>query len=532
MTGPLSRRSFLLVSAGGLLAACSKGSSTAPPTTTAAVGTAPLDTTPASLPPAPSITADPFTLGVASGDPTADSVILWTRLTPDPASPAGGLGPEPVTIGWQVGADDTLSEVVASGEAVADAAFGHSVHVELQGLDPARTYWYRFFVGDYESEIGRTRTAPAPDEMASRLVLAQISCQRWSEGYWTAFDDLATHDLDLVLHCGDYIYERNFDGVRPLELPEPTDLDGYRLVYATYKHDPSLRAAHAVAPWVVTWDDHEVENNYQGDTPTENSDTPDREGFLARRAAAYQAWWEHMPVRLPAPTGASWPIHRAVDYGRLMSLSVLDTRQYRTNQACSPSDIGPRCDGAEADDYTVLGAEQEAWLSTRFDEADARYTVLLQQIVMQQWRFLPGDTLWNLDQWDGYPAARRRLLGDLQRSQARNPIVLTGDVHSSWVGSLVSDFDDPDAAVIGTEFVGTSVSSEGDLIKEVIPVVTPQSPHIAWAQAEHRGWTRHDVTPQEWRAEFREVADALVEGSPVEVSTTWVVPDGGVVTQV
>jgi alkaline phosphatase D len=526
----LSRRSFLVVSAGGLLAACSGGSTSAPPVTTASVSTSSTTTTSSTLPPSPVFAADPFSLGIASGDPAADSVVLWTRLAPRPLDPDGGMSPEPVTIGWQVAADDGMSEIIASGEAVADPAFGHSVHVDLRDLEPARTYWYRFFVGDFETEIGRTRTTPAPGSLANELVLGHVSCQRFSQGHWTAFDDLAAHDLDAVLHSGDYIYETNSADVRELDLPEPVDLAGYRRVYGGYKREPELRAAHRVAPWIITWDDHEVENNYQGDVPEEGSDTPDRAQFLARRADAYQAWWEHMPVRLSAPTGPDWSMHRGVDFGELLSLSVLDTRQYRSDQACSPTDIGPRCEDAFDPEFTVLGADQENWLRQRLAGSDARFTVLLQQVVMQQWRFLPGDRVWNLDQWDGYPAARQRLFDDLRATESSNPVVLTGDVHSSWVGNLAMDFDDADSEVVGTEFVGTSVSSDGDLLEDIIPAVLAQNPHLRWAQATKRGWTRHVVTPDEWRAEYREVADARVEGSAVEVGTTWVIPDGDRVT--
>ncbi|MEM7143448.1 MAG: alkaline phosphatase D family protein [Actinomycetota bacterium] len=529
-----TRRTMLVATAGGVLVACSNDSTSAPPVTTASTSTTSTtstSTTASTLPPGPSFAVDPFSLGVASGDPASESVVLWTRLAPAPLDPGGGMAPEPVTVGWQVGADENMAEIVASGEAVADPAFAHSVHVVLEGLEPARTYWYRFFVGDWETEIARTRTTPAPDALADRLAIGHVSCQRFSSGYWTALDDLATHDLDAVVHCGDYIYENNGTDVRSLELPEPTEVDGYRAIYAGYKADPSLRAAHAVAPWILTWDDHEVENNYQGDVAQNGSETPDEASFLARRAAAYQAWWEHMPVRLAAPTGPRWPIHRGVDFGRLLSMSVLDTRQYRTDQVCAERDVGPRCDGSDGPDFTVLGTEQEAWLSGRLRGSDAVYNTMVQQIVMQQWRFLPGDAAWNLDQWDGYPAARDRLFDDLRRPDVRNPVVLTGDVHSSWVGSLASDFDDETAEVFGTEFVGTSVSSDGGALEPILPAVLAQNPHIEWAQATKRGWTHHEITPTEWRADYREVDDATVEASPVAVATSWVLPDGGTVEQ-
>ena len=532
MRRQITRRSFLVGTAGGLIVACSDSGTSAPPVTTALLGTSTTTTTASTLPPGPSFTSNPFSLGVASGDPAADSVMLWTRLAPDPTAPTGGMDPEPVTVGWQVGTDEDMADIVASGEAVADPGFGHSVHVELGDLEPARTYWYRFFVGDHESEIARTRTTPAPSSMATQLVFGHVSCQNYNQGYWTAYDDLATADLDAVLHCGDYIYERNSPDVRDLTLPEPTDLAGYRELYAAYKSDPTLRAAHAIAPWIVTWDDHEVENNYQGDFPSEGTDTPDPQDFLDRRAAAYQAWWENMPVRLPSPTGPSWMMHRGrrLRSARLACRCSTPASTARISTA-NPATSAPVATTAFDADFTVLGTEQETWLRNRLGESDARYTLLQQGVVMQQWRFLPGDTAWNLDQWDGYPAARQRLFDDIRAAESQNPIVLTGDVHSSWVGSLAVDFDDPDSEIIGTEFVGTSISSTGEQLEPLIPVVLDQSPHVEWAQAQNRGWTRHTVTPDRWEAEYREVEDVTVADAPVTTSTRWVVPDGGTVTE-
>jgi phosphodiesterase/alkaline phosphatase D-like protein len=297
---------------------------------------------------------------------------------------------------------------LVTGEAVADPQFEHSVHVELGDLEPARTYWYRFFVRDHESEIARTRTTPAPPSMASRLVFGHVSCQNYNAGHWTAFEDLATADLDAVIHCGDYIYERNSPDVRNLDLPEPTDITGYRSVYAAYKSDPALRAAHSIAPWIATWDDHQVENNYQGDFPAEGSDTP---------------------------------IGRTSSTAGGLSGGV---GEHARAAACADA-FDP--------DFTALGEPQETRLRNRLAAADARYTLLQQGVVMQQWRFLPGDAAWNLDQWDGYPAARPRLFDDLRAT--------------------------------------------GSQLEPIIPAVVAQNPHIEWAQAGHRGWTLHVVTPNQ-----------------------------------
>lgn len=466
----------------------------------------------------------PFTLGVASGDPLPHAVVLWTRLAPDPDDPTGGMGRSDVTVRWEVATDERMRTIVRSGRAVARAGHGHSVHVDVRGLDAARTYWYRFRARGHATEPARTRTAPAAHATPKRLSFAQVSCQRIDSGYYTAYADLAQHHFDAVIHLGDYIYESSGGPVRAFAAPEPVDLSGYRLRYAHYKQDLDLQAAHAVAPWIVTWDDHEVENNYTGDAPEAGSNTPDRTSFLTRRAAAYRAWWEHQPVRLTAPTGPNLRIFRQIQFGKLADLHVLDTRQYRTDQSCNGGgDIGPRCDGSDGQAFTVLGRRQERWLGSGLRASTARWNVLANQIVLQQWRFAPGNTIWNLDQWDGYPGAREKILDAFRDSRA-TPIVLTGDVHSSWVGNLATDLDDPESKLLGAEFVGPGISSTPSaLLASTVPAVVENSPHIQWVEATKCGWVRHQVTPDEWHAEYRLVDNALVEGSVVRRATRWTV---------
>ncbi|HEX6312700.1 MAG TPA: alkaline phosphatase D family protein, partial [Acidimicrobiia bacterium] len=481
----------------------------------------------------PNLASDPFTLGVASGDPLDDAIVLWTRLAPDPLAPDGGMTNGDVDVEWEL-LDGERTRVVASGTAVAAAELGHSVHVDARGLDPDRPYRYRFMVGDYETPIAHTRTAPAPDA-GRRLRMGHVSCQMFEEGYYTAYADIAAdEDLDLVAHCGDYIYESPTGGeVRTDPLPEAVTIDDYRARYALYRSDADLRAAHARCPWVITWDDHEVENNYHGDTPEDGSTTPGPADFAARRAAAYQAWWEHMPVRFDPPGGPDLRIHRRVRWGRLADLLVLDTRQYRTDQVCAEgSDIGPRCDAAFTDDFTMLGAEQERWLDRQLPKVAGNWTVLVQGIAVMQWRFAPGNAVWNLDGWDGYPAARDRLMASLLDTRAPNPVVLTGDVHSSWVGALQENFDDPSAQPLGTEHIAPGVTSPpSGLLRDALPAVLENSPHIRWAEADHTGWVRHDVTPGEWRTEYRLVDDVTVPGSAVTVASRWLTPDGGAVAE-
>jgi len=471
-------------------------------------------------------TAYPFTLGVASGDPLSDRVILWTRLAPDPLA-GGGMPSSPVKVRWQVASDERMRKIVRSGTATARPEHAHSVHVDAGGLDPARPYWYRFVVGDHETEIARTRTAPAADALAKRIRMAHVSCQRYDSGYYTAYADLATHDLDLVVHVGDYIYETSGGPVRDPGLPVVVSLEDYRNRYALYKGDEHLRAAHSIAPFVVTWDDHEVENNYTSEFAQPGSPTPDAASFLARRAEAYQAWWEHQPVRLPAPDGPDYPIFRRVPLGRLATVHVLDTRQYRTDQACGTNDIGPRCDVAFDPETTVLGAEQERWIAKGL-RGERRWNVLANQVVMQQWRFAPGNEVWNLDQWDGYPVARDRMFTAMGARGVGDNVVLTGDVHSSWVGTLAEDLDDPASTPLGVEFVGPGISSvPSSALVSIETAIHENSPHLRWSEATRTGWVRHDVTPDAWHAEYRLVDDARTEGSPVTSASSWAIEPGG-----
>jgi alkaline phosphatase D len=284
---------------------------------------------------------------------------------------------------------------------------------------------------------------------------------------------------------------------------------------------------------VVTWDDHEVEDDYAGTSPKASSTTPDPGDFAARRGAAYQAWWENMPVRFDPLDGSELRIHRRVRWGRLADFVVLDTRQYRSAQRC-PQDaltlLGPQCDAALTDDYTMLGTAQERWLDKQLEEVDAAWTVLVQGIPVMQMRIAPGNVSWNLDGWDGYPVARDRFLAALRESEAPNPVVLTGDVHSSWVGALAADFDDPASPPLGTEHVCPAVSS-GPRFLRLAGALLDNGPHIRWGEAEHRGWVRHDVTTDEWRTEYRFVDDAAVPGSAVTTATRWVTPAGGSVME-
>jgi alkaline phosphatase D len=467
--------------------------------------------------------ASPFTLGVASGDPWADGFVLWTRLAPDPLN-GGGVPREPVEVIWEIAADDRMSDIVRRGRAAALPEWAHSVHVEAAGLQPDRVYWYRFRAGGHESPIGRSRTLPRASADVARLRVAFASCQQYEMGYFTALRHLAGEDVDLVLHLGDYIYEgaSQQNRIRRHHGPEIKTLDDYRTRYAQYRTDPDLQAAHAAHPFVVTWDDHEVDNNYAG----ELSEAQDPIlGFLRRRAAAYQAYYEHMPLRRTSlPRGASSRIYRGFAYGTLAAFSVLDTRQYRTNQPCGDG-AKPLCPDVFSSDATMLGAEQERWLFARLTRATARWNVLPQQVMVAPVDRGPGaEQRFAMDQWSGYSVPRDRLLKTLAERRTPNPIVLTGDIHTNWVNDLHLNFADPASPVVATEFVGTSITSGGDGSDEPVSLASLQAenPFVKFHNGQ-RGYVRCEFTPGAMTADYRVVDYVTRPGSPVRTRASFVV---------
>ena len=467
----------------------------------------------------------PFSLGVASGYPAADGVVLWTRVT-------GVLAPVPVQ--WEVAADEAMKSIVLSGEASADPAWAHSVHVEVKGLAPERWYWYRFKAAGAESAVGRTRTAPAADAPDPRLRFAFASCQQYEQGYYGAHRHIAADAPDLVAFLGDYIYESNWgkDRVRSHGASEPYTLDQYRDRYALYRSDPDLQAAHAACPWIVTWDDHEVDNDYADDR---SEDGMEREPFLARRAAAYRAYYEHMP--LPArmrPNGPDMRLHTHLDWGRLARFHVLDTRQYRSWQACprprrrggsNTVDI-EQCRRLPVPGRSMLGRAQERWLDQSFAESRAAWNVIAQTTTMAQFDQLPGPgrRAWT-DGWDGYPAARRRLLGSLVEKRARNPVVLGGDVHSFNVCQLKADFDDPASPVVASEFVGTSVTSQA-WAQERLNQFLPDNPHLLLADSRFRGYVRAEVSARRMQVDLRAMESVQTRDAACSTLASFVVEDG------
>jgi alkaline phosphatase D len=466
----------------------------------------------------------PFSLGVASGYPTPTTVVLWTRLM-DVAVPAA------VPVRWEVFGDEALRTLVASGETAADPAWAHSVHLEVQGLEPGRWYWYRFSAGGAQSPIGRTRTAPAAGE-ATALRFAFGSCQQYEQGYFGAYRHIVADAPDLVAFLGDYIYESSWgrDHVRSHASAEPYTLEDYRARYALYRSDPDLQAAHAACPWIVTWDDHEVDNDYADDRP---EDGMPRALFLERRAAAYRAYYEHMPLppRMQ-PQGPDMRIYTHLDWGTAARFYVLDDRQYRSWHACPrPGRRGgsntldiERCPRLASPGRSMLGRAQERWLERELAASPARWNVLAQQTRMAQFDELPGHgrRAWT-DSWDGYPAARTRLLEQLAR--VRNPLVIGGDIHAFNVSQLKSDFDDPASPVIAGEIVATSITSQGFAQERIAPFM-PDNLHVLYADTRFRGYVRVNVGEKRLQADLRAMETVRLRDAACTTLASFVIEDG------
>lgn len=510
MPASLDRRAFLGLAAGGVAAAA-------------------LATHAPSASGAP-LRQDVFTLGVASGDPAPDSVVLWTRLAVDPVAPdgLGGMPDRRVPVRWEIAEDPSFARVVRRGTEVASAAWAHSVHAEVTRLQPDREYWYRFRTRREISPVGRTRTAPAADADLDSLTFAYTSCQSYIAGYYTAYEHMANEDLDLIVHLGDYIYEN--DNASPIDRPhlpmsETYSLADYRIRYGQYKSDLALQAAHAAAPWITVPDDHEVENNY-----TSLVSQPDREPdqdpqvFAQRRAAAYQANYENLPLRRASrPAGPDMQFYRRLRFGRLAEFSMLDGRQYRSPEIAS---CAGDCPERWAPDRPYLGAAQEQWL---FDGL-ARSTTTWNVIGNQQVTF-DADTRegsgeqYATANWMGYAAARQELYESMRGVD--NVVVITGDAHKNAGADLHLDFQDPDSPIVAAELLGTSISTGGDgeEINERGRIWLAENPHIKFTNNQ-RGYQRVRLSPGSFEVDFRTVPYVSRPGAPLVDRATVTVEAG------
>jgi alkaline phosphatase D len=487
---PISRRSFLVGGASALVVAACSGDDddeAAPASSSSTTTPAPTTTTA----PAVALAADPFGLGVASGDPDETGVVLWTRL----------LGAE--------GDHDVIWEVdeVGAGVVRATPDDAHAVHVVVDGLEPGRWYDYRFRTGPFTSPTGRTRAAGGDE-----LRFAFASCQDWQDGHYTSHAHLAEEDVDLVVFLGDYIYEGGVSeaAVRPHTSEACTTLDMYRARYALYKSDLNLQTAHTSAPWFAVWDDHEVQNNDTGGTADP-----------ARRAAAYQAWWEHTATRLPRPEGGALEIHRTLTWGGLATFFGLDGRQHRDDQACDvDGDLGAACPERDDPNRTMLGAAQEAWLTDGLASSATTWNVLANQTIFSPASVPLGDVeIMNLDQWDGYPAARERALTSI--AAADNVVIVTGDIHASAVNDVRRGDD-----VVAVELVGPGLSSSFPAQYANIFEIAAEAAGAAMVDAHHNGYVVCEVTRRHLTATYRYVDTVLAPTAAISSATEWRIDAG------
>ena len=475
----------------------------------------------------------PFTLGVASGDPESDGFVLWTRLAPRPLEPdgRGGMPDREVVVEWQVATDPGFRDPVRGGAVRARPRSAHAVHVEVAGLEPGREYFYRFRAEGHLSPTGRTRTAPPYRSSPTSLTVAVASCAQYEHGFFTGYRRLAEEQPELVLHLGDYLYEMRRDeyvahggNVRDHRGPDTVTLAGYRQRHAQYKTDADLQAAHAAAPWSVIWDDHEVAGNWAGLVPQE----PEPH-FGRRRAAAFRAYYEHMPLRRASvPRGPDMRIYRRLRWGDLATFHLLDTRQYRDDQACGDRRL-VGCTERLGPDRSILGDRQERWLLDGLAGSGSHWDVVAQQVFMAQKDTAEGSPVQlAMDGWDGYPASRRRLLDGFVDRRVRNPVVLTGDTHGHYANDLHRDPDDVRSRPVGVELATTSISSGGDGVDRTPRdlELLEQNPHIRFVNSQ-RGYILARLGREHLRADFRVLPYVRRPGAPVRTRASYVVEDRG-----
>ncbi len=480
------------------------------------------------------LTRDPFTLGVASGYPTPDGFVLWTRLAPELLAPDGGIPPVAMPVKWELANDEQFRTVVRSGTVYAEPDWAHSVHVEVAGLEPAREYWYRFTAGDARSPVGRTWTAPRNNARLERMRINLASCQQYEHGYYTAYRQMLVDHPDLIVHVGDYIYELSWgtEHVRSHGAGECYTLSDYRVRHALYRSDPDLQAAHALCPWLLMWDDHEVDNDYAGATSEEDDDPA---LFLARRAAAYRAYYEHMPLpRRAAPFGADMRLYASCRFADLVALHLLDERQYRTPHACPPDGragstrVRPEeCPALLDEKRTMLGQRQENWLTGQLRGSRASWNFLAQGVVMAyaNEEQPPARRFWT-DSWNGYPAARSRLMRQLHDNRVANPIVLSGDIHAFVVSDLHLDPANPETPRVASELVTTSITSQ-PTSKSLLDRYHDYNPAVFLATGAARGYVRIDVTRAALRADLVAMDTVKERTSTSRVMASFAAEAGG-----
>jgi alkaline phosphatase D len=482
---------------------------------------------------------DPFALGVASGDPSPDGFVLWTRIVREPLAADGTGGMiGPVEVRYLIAEDQAMRRVVRRGTARADAVFAHSVHVEIAGLQSGRDYFYRFDALGAQSPVGRARTAPARGARLERLKLAFASCAHYEAGFFSAYRHMAEEHPDVVFFLGDYIYEYSYTGARAAGLPRQHDykpdlvtLAQYRNRYALHKLDPDLRQLHETATQIATWDDHEVQNDYSGGSSANPKDSA--QAFEQRRRAAYQAFWEHMPLRRrKQPHPADMRIYDRYRFGDLAEITLPDERQYRTPQPCPLPNtrrghVAPlTCPDLEANDRTMLGFAQERWMYEGFRDPHAKWNIIAQQLLVapldqettnnQPGRFTEG--------WSGYGANRRRMIAAMDMARLKNAVFFGGDMHCFMITDVKADDRDQSSRIVAAEFVGTSITS--DAPNAALGRSIPQNPQVRLFETRYRGYMTAEVTPQKIDVALRAISDRTKRDATVSTLKRYVVEDG------
>ncbi|MFD3500226.1 alkaline phosphatase D family protein [Streptomyces sp. NPDC058676] len=487
----------------------------------------------AALPARAATDSPAFLHGVASGDPLPDGVLLWTRVTPTAeAAPGSGLGPD-TSVDWVVARDKALTNIVAKGTVTATAASDHTVKADVRGLEPATDYWFRFSAGGTDSPVARTRTAPAADAAVPNLRFGVASCANWEAGYFSSYRHLAARgDLDAWLHLGDYIYEYGTGEygtrdtvIRPhAPTHEILTLADYRIRHGRYKTDADLQALHAVAPVIAIWDDHEFANDaWSGGA--ENHTEGAEGAWSARQAAAKQAYFEWMPVR----TAIAGTTYRRLRFGKLVDLSLLDLRSFRSQQVS----VG---NGSVDDpDRTLTGRAQLDWLKAGLKASDTTWRLIGNSVMISPFAIgslaadllkplaellgLPKEGLaLNTDQWDGYTDDRRELLAHLRSHAIRNTVFLTGDIHMAWANDVPVDAGTyPLSASAATEFVVTSVTSdnlddivkapEGTISAVAAPIIKAANRHVHWVDTDRHGYGVLDITAARAQMDYYVLSD-------------------------
>ena len=474
---------------------------------------------------------NPFTLGVASGDPDHEGMVLWTKLAPKPLQLDSGMPLDAYSeVSWEVASDENMKKIVKSGDVLASPQLGHSIHVETKGLKSDSWYWYRFRVGQYESPIGRTRTMPEDNVMPDKLRFAVTSCQNFEQGLFTAYEQMIQDNVDLVFHLGDYIYEYKgkSNHTRKHLGPEIENLAQYRQRYAQYRLDPLLQKMHAQCPWWLTWDDHEFDNNCAGDISEQKG--VDKVSYLKRRAAAYQAYYEMMPLRTSAlPVGPDMKLYRKASFGRLADFLVLDTRQYRTDQPNGDRNKPLSADSKNPNN-TLLGKTQKGWMYKSLIQSESRWNVLTQQVMMGMVNRQRSDgkaAIYSMDQWPGYSSEKMAIMKFLSERKVSNPVVLTGDIHSNWVNELRVDDFKMDSKLVATEFVTTSLSSGGNGSKAESSAnkYKANSPFVKFFNAE-RGYVLCEITPDKWVSHYKVIDEVLKPGGKTTIRASYQVNSG------